>query len=227
MYWLAINREAVGIAELREDIVALPSQSNLMEALQSLVRRSLIEKSNALFTLQPVVMEYLSDRLIAEVAENIIAGEIALFNRYALMKATAKDYIREAQICLIIKPLAERLLNLLGSNKKIENKLTEIISTLQEKFTHQPGYISGNILNLLCYLQTDLSNYDFSNLTLWQAYLKGENLQQLKLVNAALDRAVFTDILATIFSVAFSPDGKIIATGDANGESRWQDYRYR
>ncbi|OUL34176.1 hypothetical protein BV372_14600 [Nostoc sp. T09] len=223
MYWLAINREPIGIAELREDIVALPSQSNLMEALQSLVRRSLIEKSHALFTLQPVVMEYLSDRLIAELAENIIGGEIALFNRYALMKATAKDYIREAQIRLIIKPLAERLLNLLGSNKKIENKLTEILSTLQEKFTHQPGYIGGNILNLLCYLQTDLRNYDFSNLTLWQAYLKGENLQQLKLVNAALDRSVFTDILATIFSVAFSPNGKIIATGDANGEIRlWQ-----
>ncbi|OUL19378.1 hypothetical protein BV378_33555 [Nostoc sp. RF31YmG] len=223
MYWLAINREAVGIAELREDIVALPSQSNLMEALQSLVRRSLIEKSNALFTLQPVVMEYLSDRLIAEVAENIIGGEIALFNRYALMKATAKDYIREAQIRLIIKPLAERLFNLLGSNKKIENKLTEILSTLQDKFNHQPGYIGGNILNLLCYLQTDLSNYDFSNLTLWQAYLKGENLQQLNLANAALDRSVFTDILATIFSVAFSPNGKIIATGDANGEIRlWQ-----
>ncbi|MDZ8055156.1 MAG: NB-ARC domain-containing protein [Aulosira sp. ZfuVER01] len=223
MYWLAINREPVGIAELREDIVALQSQSNLVEALQSLVRRSLIEKSNALFTLQPVVMEYLSDRLIAEVAENIIGGEIALFNRYALMKATAKDYIREAQIRLIIKPLVERLLDLLGSNKKIEKKLTEILSTLQEKFPHQPGYIGGNILNLLCYLQTDLSNYDFSQLTLWQAYLKGENLQQLNLANAAFDRSVFTDILATIFSVAFSPDGKILATGDANGEIRlWQ-----
>jgi WD40 repeat protein len=223
MYWLAINREAVGIAELREDIVALPSQANLVEALQSLVRRSLIEKINALFTLQPVVMEYLSDRLIVEVSENIIGGEIALFNRYALMKATAKDYIREAQIRLNIKPLTERLLNLLGSNKKIENQLTQILSTLQEKFPHQPGYIGGNILNLLCYLQTDLSNYDLSNLTLWQAYLKGANLQQLKLVNAALDRSVFTDILTTIFAVAFSPNGKILATGDANGEIRlWQ-----
>jgi WD40 repeat protein/DNA-binding MarR family transcriptional regulator len=223
MYWLAINREPIGIAELREDIVSLASQSSLVEALQSLVRRSLIEKITSLFTLQPVVMEYLSDRLIAEVSEGIISGEREFLNRYALMKATAKDYIREAQIRFIIKPLAERLLDLLLNNKKIENKLTQILSTLRENFTHQPGYIGGNILNLLCYLQTDLSNYDFSNLTLWQAYLKGANLQQLKLVNVALERSVFTDILATIFSVAFSPNGKILATGDANGEIRlWQ-----
>ncbi|MDZ7962854.1 MAG: NB-ARC domain-containing protein [Aulosira sp. DedQUE10] len=223
MYWLAINREPVGISELRDDIVALPSQSNLMEALQSLARRSLIEKSNALFTLQPVVMEYLSDRLIAEVSENIINGEIAFANRYAVMKATAKDYIREAQIILIVKPLAERLLDRLGNQKKVETQLTEIIATLQSKYPQQPGYIGGNILNLLCYMQTDLYNYDFSDLGLWQAYLKGANLQKLKLTNAAIERSVFTDILATIFSVAFSPNGKIIATGDANGEIRlWQ-----
>ncbi|WP_242045546.1 MULTISPECIES: WD40 repeat domain-containing protein [unclassified Calothrix] len=223
MYWLAINREPVGIGELKEDIVNLPSQSNLVEALQSLARRSLIEKSNALFTLQPVVMEYASDRLIAEICENIVNGEITTCNRYALMKATAKDYIREAQIRLIVKPLVERLLNLLGSNKKVVGKLTELISTLQTKFSHQPGYVGGNIINLLCYLQTDLSNYDFSNLTIWQAYLKGENLQQVKLINATFERSVFTDILATIFSVAFSPNGKILATGDANGEIRlWQ-----
>ncbi|BAY25138.1 WD-40 repeat-containing protein [Calothrix sp. NIES-2100] len=223
MYWLAINREPVGIGQLREDIVTLSSQSNLVEALQSLVRRSLIEKSNALFTLQPVVMEYLSDRLIAEVCENIITGEITLGNRYALMKATAKDYIREAQIRLIIKPLSQRLLNLLGSQKKVETQLQQILASLQSKSTQQPGYIGGNILNLLCYLETDLSNYDFSHLTLWQAYLKGVNLQQVTLVNAALSRSVFTDILATIFAVAFSPDGEILATGDANGEIRlWQ-----
>ncbi|MBD2341930.1 NACHT domain-containing protein [Calothrix sp. FACHB-156] len=223
MFWLAINREPVGIAELREDIVALPSQSNLMEALQSLARRSLIEKSNALFTLQPVVMEYLSDRLIVEVSENLISGEISFANRYALMKATAKDYIREAQIILIVKPLAERLLDRLGSQKKIETQLNQIIAALQSKSPQQPGYIGGNILNLLCYLETDLCNYDFSQLALWQAYLKGANLQKIKLANAAIERSVFTDILTTIFSVAFSPNGKIIATGDANGEIRlWQ-----
>ncbi|BAY28521.1 WD-40 repeat-containing protein [Nostoc carneum NIES-2107] len=223
MYWLAINREPVGIAELREDIVALPSQSNLMEALQSLARRSLIEKSNALFTLQPVVMEYLSDRLIAEVSENLIIGEITFANRYALMKATAKDYIREAQIRLIVKPLAERLLDRLGNQKKLEAQLTQLIATLQSKSPQQPGYIGGNILNLFCYLETDLCNYDFSHLALWQAYLKGAYLQKLELNNAAIERSVFTDILTTIFSVAFSPNGKIIATGDANGEIRlWQ-----
>jgi hypothetical protein len=83
MYWLAINREPVSISELREDIVSLASPPKLIEALESLVRRSLIEKatstaiekSAALFTLQPVVMEYLTDRLIEQVCEEIQTGK--------------------------------------------------------------------------------------------------------------------------------------------------------
>jgi hypothetical protein len=44
MYWLAINREPVSLSELREDIVSPVSQSKFLEALESLGRRSLIEK---------------------------------------------------------------------------------------------------------------------------------------------------------------------------------------
>ncbi|MBH8563090.1 hypothetical protein I8748_13010 [Nostoc sp. CENA67] len=62
------------------------------------MRRSLIEKSAAFFTLQPVVMEYLTDRLIFETRKNIISSELEFLNCYALMEATAKDYVREAQI---------------------------------------------------------------------------------------------------------------------------------
>jgi hypothetical protein len=37
MYWLAINREAVSLSDLREDIVSSASQPKLIEAVQSLV----------------------------------------------------------------------------------------------------------------------------------------------------------------------------------------------
>ncbi|QFS50813.1 NB-ARC domain-containing protein [Nostoc sphaeroides] len=64
IYWLAINREPVSLSEIREDIVSPIAPQNLLEALESLVRRSLVEKSTALFTLQPVVMEYVTQRSI-------------------------------------------------------------------------------------------------------------------------------------------------------------------
>jgi WD40 repeat protein len=225
MYWLAINREPVSISELREDIVSLASPPKLIEALESLVRRSLIEKatstaiekSAALFTLQPVVMEYLTDRLIEQVCAEIQTGKIELFNRHALIKATAKDYVREAQVRLILNPIAA----IVGAQSLAP--LQQILSTLREESPRKPGYAGGNILNLLCYLKTDLSGLDFANLRVWQAYLQGMTLQNVNFAGSDLAKSVFTQAFDRITAVEFSPDGKLLATSDVVGQIRiWQ-----
>ena len=221
MYWLAINREAVSLSELREDIVSLESQPKLIEAVQSLVRRSLIEKSTALFTLQPVVMEYLTDRLIEQVCAEIQTGKIDLFKSHALIKATTKDYVRETQVRLILKPIAKRLLTILGDKASLS--LQQILTTLREQSPRLGGYAGGNILNLLSQLQTDLSGLDFSNLKIWQAYLQGMTLQRVNFAHSDLAKSVFTQAFDKITVVEFSPDGKLLATSDVVGQVRiWQ-----
>src|SRR5919199_1166424 len=214
MYWLAINREAVSLSELREDIVSLASQPKLIEAVQSLVRRSLIEKSAALFTLQPVVMEYLIDRLIEQVCAEIQTGKIDLFNNHALIKATTKDYIRETQVRLILTPIAA----IVGAQGLAP--LKQILSTLPEESARKAGYAGGNILNLFCYLKTDLSGLDFSNLRIWQAYLQGMTLQNVNFAHSDLSKSVFTQAFDKITAVEFSPDGKLLATSDVVGQVR-------
>ncbi|WP_404790220.1 NB-ARC domain-containing protein [Altericista sp. CCNU0014] len=51
LYWLAINSEPVSFAQLLEDLVPEPTKSKLLEALESLKRRSLIETAKAALTL--------------------------------------------------------------------------------------------------------------------------------------------------------------------------------
>ncbi len=62
MYELAIHTEPIPLSQLAENISLTVSKSEIIEALDSLARRSLIEKSKVadevLFTLQPVVMKY-------------------------------------------------------------------------------------------------------------------------------------------------------------------------
>lgn len=228
MYWLAINREPVSISELREDIVSLESPPKLIEAVQSLVRRSLIEKSAALFTLQPVVMEYLTDRLIEQICDEIKTGKIELFNKYALIKATAKDYIRESQVRLILKPVGDRLVKTFDSNKSLNTQLNRILAMLRETSPRKPGYAGGNSLNLLRQLQADLSGSDFSNLTIWQAYLQGATLQRINFTDADLAQCIFNQAFDRLRAVVFSPDGKLLATGDATGNIwLWQTSNYQ
>ncbi|MGF2039247.1 MAG: NB-ARC domain-containing protein [Nostoc sp. CmiVER01] len=224
IYWLAIKREAVSLEDLLDDIISPLLKRELLEAVESLRRRSLIEqiseKTSALFTLQPVVMEYITDKLIEQVCQEITSSEVALFNSHALIGATAKNYVRDIQIRLLLKPVAERLLNIFITPKYVGDKLTQILEKLRDKSAIKRGYAGGNSLNLLCQLQADLSGYDFSYLAVWQAYLQGKNLHDLNVAYSDLSKSIFTETFGSILSVTFSPDGKFLATGDANGKVR-------
>ncbi|MBE9008173.1 hypothetical protein IQ259_24700, partial [Fortiea sp. LEGE XX443] len=221
IYWLAINREAVTLTELRADLVLPVSSMKLLEALDSLSQRSLIEKKSVSeapvhFTLQPVVMEYVTEQLIQQICAEIIAETQThiIFNSHALIKATAKDYIRVAQTKLILQPVIVHLLHQLRTKQAIKTHLTQMLQQL----THlEPGYAGGNILNLLCHLQTDLTGYDFSYLTIWQAYLQDTPLKKVNFAYAYVSKSVFAKTFTTIISIAFSPDGKTLATGHFNG----------
>jgi WD40 repeat protein len=218
MYWLAINREAISLLELQSDIVSPIPTSKILEAMESLVRRSLIEKTAALFTLQPVVMEYVSDQLIAQVCQEILTQEIECLRCHTLIKAQGKDYVRDTQIRLILKPIIDGLLAIFRREKDFVNQLNIILAKLRETSPLEPGYTAGNIINLLRYLGTDFKGYDFSELTVWQADLRNVKLHDVNFQNANLAKSVFAETFGGIISVAFSPNGKLLAMGDTNGE---------
>jgi WD40 repeat protein len=228
MYWLAINREPVSLSDLREDIVSPVPPQKLLEAIQSLVRRCLIEKTTptsaeknvALFMLQPVVMEYVTNRLVEQVCGEIETQNVDLFKSHALIKATAKEYVRETEIRLILKPVIDRLFVVFRSKRNIEKQLTQILSTLRETAPLEQSYTAGNIINLLCQLKIDLSGYDFSHLAVWQADLRNVKLHDVNFQNANLSQSVFAETFGGVLSVTFSPDGELLALGDTNGEIR-------
>ncbi|MBD1835153.1 NACHT domain-containing protein [Cyanobacteria bacterium FACHB-472] len=216
MYWLAINREPVLLEELQEDFVSPVSASELLQALGSLQRRSLIEKIAEAFTQQPVVMEYIISVLIERICEEIASHKVFLFSRHALVKAQAKDYVRETQTRLILKPAIDRASTLLGCPENLEKCLVQILSLQRGKSPQQTGYVSGNIINMLRQLHVDLSDYDFSHLTVWQANLQRVNLHNVNFSHSDLAKSVFSELLVSVMSVALSPDSQLLATSSSD-----------
>ena len=217
MYWLAIAREPISLQQLQEDFVWSISPIKLLEALESLSRRSLIEKNAACFTQQPVVMEYVTSHLIEKVCAEIVNQQPQLVRDHALIKATAKDYIRENQIRLILQPVIYELLAVFRSKKELEERLRQILLTIQETSLLEKSYVAGNIINLFCHLETDLTGFDFSNLCVWQADFRQTRLHKVSLQNADLSKSVFAENFGGIWSLAFSPDGQYLAAGDTKG----------
>jgi len=82
--------------------------------------------------------------------------------------------------------------------------------------TPKPGYAAGNILNMLVHLGADLTGYDFSGLSVWQAYVQGVALRGATFAHTDMRDVVFTKVFDIVLTVAFSPDGNILAAGTGN-----------
>ncbi len=221
LYWLAIEREAVAIDDLHHTMVHPALRGALLEALDGLLRRSLVESRGDRFTLQPVVMEYLTDRFVQQVCQELAEEQIGLLMSHALIKAQAKDYVRESQVRLILRLVAQWLLAI--GKAALEAKCKRLLSFLHETHSGQSGYAAGNVLNLLIELGIDLRGYDFSHLAVWQAYLQEAPLQEVNFAHANLATSVFTDTFAGILWMTLSRSGKLAAAVTIGNEIRvWQ-----
>ena len=156
MYWLAIEREPITTDNLRQDIVPMVSKSQILESVISLRWRSLIEKNANSFTQQPVVMEYMTDRIIDMAYSSTIERSPEFLMSYALVQHRAEEGIREAQIRQILQPLTDRLLAHYGNVDILQRELHGLLETLRD---HQTaiGYAQSNIMNLLRASQSDVT----------------------------------------------------------------------
>src|SRR5436305_7402686 len=80
LLWLAIMREPVTIEELLAVLVTPLSGAQVLEAIDGLRRRSLIERGQRPGSLTPqsVVLEYVSAHLVDQASEEIVQGRLAL-----------------------------------------------------------------------------------------------------------------------------------------------------
>ena len=243
MYWLAIGREPLDSVDLAAGLhkagdrcqdnspqytpVARQAMSNsfLLSILQSLRRRSIISISGSdrhqqHWSLQPMVMEYVTGVFVDRICAEIEQQQPFLLNTHPIAQANAKEYIRQAQLRLIVQPAIDRLRNSIGNPAQIGKHLRRILTDWQLTNSCQLGYLTGNLLNLLTHLKLDLTDLDCSELVIQQAYLVGIDLVGVNFTNAQMVDCAFTQTFSSILAIAFSPDGQTLAASDSNGEIR-------
>ncbi|MEM9816592.1 MAG: NB-ARC domain-containing protein [Cyanobacteria bacterium P01_D01_bin.6] len=215
MYWLAVNRNPTAINHLTSDMTRSASISDILEALKSLKRRSLIFQTSKGYTQQPAVTEYVINRLVATILEEIKTLNIQKFNTYPICKSQSEDYVREAQLLFVVKPLVEQLTQYFGSEEKLHDRLINILDMLRKEPSLMPGYCAGNILTILCQLSVPFEQLNFSRLPVWQADLRNSPFSKIDFSNADLSTSIFSETIGALFGVSFCPTGKLLA---ASGE---------
>lgn len=213
LFWFAIHREPVTIAQIQENVIGSAHQQSIPQQISSLIRRSLLEKTEGTFFLQPVVMEYVTERLIQQVCTEFTTRQLDVFQSHSLIRVQAKDYVREIQVRLIMQPVIEWLLSCYRNVSEVEDRAKLLLTQQRQK----PGYAAGNLINLLVQLKVDLRGSDFSDLVVAEADLRQVNLAGVNFQNADLTKSIFSESLNSAMSIDISPDGQMIAVGDSSG----------
>ncbi len=167
-YWIAIAQSPISLATLREHILVNLSLSDLLKNLDSLGRRSVIEKINdgteTVFMLQPLIVQYVSDRLgeqiRAEVLETVKTQGIErmrLLKTHSLSISIAKGKGgKEERSRSILELVKNRLQVLLAKTTGFEeplNILTKVASDMEDKSILEVGYARENLAQIIAEIQ--------------------------------------------------------------------------
>lgn len=221
--WLAINWEPSTESMLQEVIYIAPNK--LRSLLLLLRRRSLVEVTDEVnYQLPYYIREYVISELIEKAFTEITTGEVGILNAYPLVQAEATDYIRSAQTDSILDPIFTRLKGKYGNYRNLESSLKNLLTEIRKSFHHQVGYAAANLLTLMkrtliefsTSRQPTLKDYDFSDLIIRQADLRGMLLRNINFSRADLAESIFYEPFGGILSVDLSLDGEYLSAGDAS-----------
>ncbi|MFL5592555.1 MAG: NB-ARC domain-containing protein, partial [Ktedonobacteraceae bacterium] len=204
--WLAIVREPVTLGDLLAVLVSRLAHVQVLEAVDGLRRRSLIERGQRAgsFTLQSVVLEYVTSRLVTTASQEIRQGRLLRLREYGLSQAQAKEYVRQTQQRLLLAPLLARLESMSQGRIEVEGQLRAGLDALRERAEEAQGYGPANLVALLRLLRGDLRGQNLSHLTLRGVYLQGVELQGARLSGALMRECVFTETFDAITAGAIS-----------------------
>jgi len=140
----------------------------------------------------------------------LLTGDFDQLCRYAIIQATAKDYVRQSQERLLATPLIERLVAATGGQPAAGQRLLLGLTRWQNAPPASrlaQGYGPGNLINLLRLLRGHLRDLHLHGLTIRQLYAQGIEAQGTSLAGAEIHHSVFTEAFDALTALAISASG--------------------
>lgn len=133
------------------------------------------------------------------------------------------DFSKTFGKIIINKAILDLLIPMIDQDIAQEKMLSIIFST-KNKSKEEIGYIGGNSVTLLLRVNPHfLEGQDLSNTVIAGSNFLNNTLRNVDLTNADLSESLFPDLLGSVLSIQFSPDGRQFVSGEADGVIRLWD----
>ncbi len=136
----------------------------------------------------------------------------------APLKGFVSESLERLQPTFGQAPLTRAVMDLLVPMLDNYSPLLEILDATRGKKDCEVGYVGGNAATLLMKVDKGaLEGKNLSQAVIWSADFSNASLHDVNFAGANLIDCVFTETLGNVLSIAFSPDGNLLATGDSSG----------
>lgn len=218
LLWLCIERQPLSFKQLQDNMTKAISLKTVIDAVESLIRKSLVVKVEEGFSVHPVIMEFMIQKYIRKLVTEFREEVTDWLDEFVLIKSHTKEYIRDTQVEHILQPLMTELKENL-SEGDLSRHLHNMLDNLRQSASDR-GYAATNILTIILNLGWTIQDFDFSHLRFRQAYLVNASLKKVDFTHAHFQECVFRESFGIILDVVFSPDGQHVAGGTDNGQVR-------
>jgi len=161
--WLALAQSPISLTTLREKMLVNSSLSDLLKNLDSLSRRLLIEKisegGETVFTLQPLIVKYVSERLVEQIRVEVLETvktqgieRMRLLKTHNFSSIAQQKEGKESRSRSILELVKNRLQVLFMKTTGFEeplNILTKVVSDLEDKSMLEVGYAKENLAQII------------------------------------------------------------------------------
>ena len=133
-----------------------------------------------------------------------------------LLNSFGREPLTKAVMDLLVPMLAKT--EFVG---EVKSRLLEILEGTKGKTEAEVGYVGGNAATVLVKVDNAaLEGRDLSGAVIKGADFSNASLRRVNFAGANLSDSSFIKGFGTVFAVAFSPDGKLLATGSSDGVVR-------
>ncbi len=143
IYWLAINREPVSESELLEDIISVSEEKQVHSIIESLNQKKFLLRTLdkvPKFSIIPVLIEYVTKKIIELSVHDIKNKKFNLLNRICLLKGKGKYFIKSIQARIILQPIIDNLKPSFDLLDELQNRIDSKLENNNELFRELNQY---------------------------------------------------------------------------------------